>query len=394
MKEDTYCRQREQNDCEEQGCFPEQRREAKIPRLQTNQFESQSAAKVVGGNRVGHQLPLHQFKKSAPPPQPDNARINPTEKDLEGYVVKAHEEMEKIWPKDKKTVPPMEPVNCCLLAHRHYCLWEPPPTTPIRLLIMAESHAKTDQSIVNAPVAAPHYKANLPHCGHLNLVHCLSYGESWLLNQEKFQALSKTARLGTSRGTSQFWRMLAALSGDLDCCDDDDDTFDRLDDEFELKHNFVLLESKNISGELRLRAKLRVMADLKRRGILLVDCSATPFYCGGGTEKRISKTGNPYTTPRFKFPSGDYKKLMKISWNEYSKYLLHYYKPEKFLVLGKAVVEALTVEEIEKEVALCGSNYLGYIKHPSCPGQMGKRFRESLRAFRAMGLECEPGNGH
>lgn len=310
--------------------------------------------------------------------------------DLEARVVEAHQAIQKVWPSDSPNVAPLEPVDCCLLAHQYYSLWEPSPSSchdrPVNLLLMAESHAATAQSLVGAQINEK-FKADVPHLGHLNVVHCLSYGESWLLEQIP-KNLSKSALRGILMGTRQFWKLLAALSGDLDV---KDNGYDPLQSEETFKSAFRHIEGTEPQfREKRLQAKLSIREGLKKRGILLVDCSATPIYAGGGTKKYTNKkTGKEYTSRENKLPEKDVHKVIRAAWNCYSKYLLRRYRPREFLLLGLRIEKAIGKDAIQQEAVDCGSNYLGARHHPSWNKILGSKFLPKLREYRALGKQCE-----
>lgn len=95
---------------------------------------------------------------------------------LEGRVEKAHAAISRLWPSGE-SIPPLESVDCCILAHRYYNdVWVPHNSTDgsVKLMIMAESHASTSSSLVGAPYAHGCKNVQALHLGHLNLVHCLS----------------------------------------------------------------------------------------------------------------------------------------------------------------------------------------------------------------------------
>jgi hypothetical protein len=54
------------------------------------------------------------------------------------------------------------------------------------------------------------------HYGHKNLVNCVSYGRSWLLDSSQMLSLTDGKRKSVSMGTNQFWRVLSTLVGNCD----------------------------------------------------------------------------------------------------------------------------------------------------------------------------------
>lgn len=81
-------------------------------------------------------------------------------------------------------------------------------------MIMAESHASTAASLVGEPCVLGRELQSFHR--HLNLVHCLSYGEPWMLPKVRLECLTPTIRRGIESGTQQFWRVMSALAGELD----------------------------------------------------------------------------------------------------------------------------------------------------------------------------------
>ena len=307
-------------------------------------------------------------------------------------ILVTHKIMVKVWPTNSAKIPPLEPITCSFMAHNYYKLWEPPPEVGVRLLIMAESHNTTDSTILERKIDPSRNPLlqELPHIGHLNVVHCLSYGESWLLDVDD-EELEKTVRLGAKAVTRQFWKLLAALAGDLDFKENETDPLLTQD----YKSVFSHLEGcEEAHRKQRLSSKLSIIERLKKRGILLVDCSATPLYKGGNNVKRINqRTGKEYYTKENKLSPIDYNNAIRAAWYNYSKHLIRHYGPKKFLILGKSVEQAITVKEVEKMTGKCGAAYLGAMNHPSCNTSLGAvRFIPYLQQFRELGRACEEQN--
>jgi hypothetical protein len=278
-------------------------------------------------------------------------------------------------------------------------------TPGIQLLIMAESHAATDPSIVGERIDFTSEGSNqdLLNCfniGHLNLVHCLSYGEGWLLPEKEIGYLNSTSKRGIATGTKQFWRALAALSGEFDFNNDSTTKKAKLTEKDPLGNEDETLASFNskfahfeaqqkrdiLSGERRLAAKANIIQALRKRGILLVDVSPVPIYAGGGTETIINKTtGKPYTTKKNKLPMETYNKIIRAAWNNYAKYLLQRYRPKNVLLFGLNLEKAIGRPVIQKEIEAVNGTYLGARQHPSYNCIQGRKFIPSLRQFRDLG---------
>jgi hypothetical protein len=75
-----------------------------------------------------------------------------------------------------------------ILANAHHI--HGVPEGRVKLLVLAESHAKTEISALGMALRAP-VEGMDASLRHINLVHCLSYGEPSLLGQEQSDAVLK-----------------------------------------------------------------------------------------------------------------------------------------------------------------------------------------------------------
>lgn len=323
-------------------------------------------------------------------------KLEAQEAKLEQCVVNAHAEISKVWPKSKD-VARLEPLESCILAHNYYRIWMPyklgasNKLPPVKLMIMAESHSSTNSSIVGAPCSDALDESL--HIGHLNLIHSLSYGESWLLSEEQLKRLPQGEQRAISGGTKQFWRSLSAVGGELD-------VDGRVGSDY-LQGKNVTTEDLNaafshIEGakkddteevrEERLAAKITLVHKLRERGILLVDTSPVPIYTGGGVVTRFNKkTGTPYKSRANKLPVPVYKKVIEVAWHLYAKHLIQHYRPENVLMFGINVEKAIGKSVIEEEVNSVGGLYLGATQHPSYNKIQGYKFTPSLIYLRDVG---------
>jgi hypothetical protein len=195
----------------------------------------------------------------------------------------------------------------------------------------------------------------------LNLVHCLPYGESWLLSGGHLNALTKTERLGMKNGTVAFWKLLAVLAGRLDVAtNEDDDPLDRPHDCF----NFLTAKANR---DDRLRDKKDILSRLKERRIALVDASLVPIFKGGNrTFHKNKTTGLPYYT------STNYLKEHKLTdlhfrtcWTYYAKIMIEQHRPRHVLILSKTLERAIGKNEIMNTVQAYGGRYHDVRIHPS-----------------------------
>jgi hypothetical protein len=311
---------------------------------------------------------------------------------LEDCVRTCHAQISEVWrPENNQGIPPLEPLDSCLLAHRYYDVWFPSTEKiPVKLLLIAESHAATDASIVNGRCTenVSHiFREEELHIGHLNLVHSLSYGESWLLGTDVMDKLPEKVRKSTSHGTRQFWRVLSALAGQLDETDVLERNFDfGCPSTQDLNEAFAHLEGSTVHDqEQRVNSKIEIIFRLRRMGILLVDMSPVPIYASGGMKTCVNKNrGNPYQTRANKLPAKLYKEVINIAWNTYAKYLITHYSPENVLIFGVGMEKAIGPHVISSHVAAQSGHYVGVIQHPSYNCIQGRFFALALRYLRSV----------
>jgi hypothetical protein len=233
--------------------------------------------------------------------------------------------------------------------------------------------------------------AAMVDAGHVNVVHQFSYGELQLLPEEVRNFLSQKDRQTIQGGTYQFWKLVTILSGKADVKKDGTDP---LCDESTMKRfmeTCPVTKSNNTTLTDRIRAKVDIINALKRRGILLIDCSVHPIYKGFTVKETNKKTGKPYTTKKNKLPIQNQEMVLRASWENYTKYLVESYQPDKLLILGKTVEKAIGGEANIRE-AMRASNieYLGARHHPSYNHlQSYEKFGPHLKFYRNLGLECE-----
>ena len=238
----------------------------------------------------------------------------------------------------------------------------------VRLLIIAESHARTNNSIVGAKI-----KDNLPgledyhhHCGHLNLIHALSYGETQLLkgdhNQEK---AAKT-------GTPQFWKLFMALAGQFDVNENGEDPLESITVKLACQ---AILDKDPVA---RIKNKLRIEQLLTERGIVLVDLSPVAFYLSSGSIKRINQTtGKVYTDRAARLSDLELSTLSRQAYDHYMRPLLEYAKPKTILMLGKGMAKRLGKERTH----LFGSDF-DVMTHPSANQHQSEKMMDFLVSIR------------
>jgi hypothetical protein len=286
---------------------------------------------------------------------------------LEECAIKAHTEIAKIWPKDKMQVDVCDQESA-ILANAHYI--HGVPEGRVKLLVLAESHAKTEISALGMVLRAP-VEGMDASLRHINLVHCLSYGEPWLLGQEQSDAVLKEQK-GIGSGTPEFWKVLSTLAGEAD--------EKYLETPADLRQNFKHLQrgqkgKKNGEKERqeRINNKLHVLNKVKERGIVFADISPTAIYVGGGTKMVANKkTGIKYFTPRVTFPAKSKKEILRAAWDHYSRHLVEELRPDYLMILGIANYEAIGEAELVRVTKPLGTKVLPPALHPSCSGKSSK----------------------
>jgi len=315
----------------------------------------------------------------------------------------------------------------------------PPPK--VRLLIMSESPAFTSRDLLDAGKDGD----------YVNLVHCLAYGEPTLLSSSSSSSSLDSNCAGDERplsspsfatvplqiaadsslpplnssdmrkvkqGTPAFWRLLAVLAGKVSSPPAPATTSghstrfatrkrtqeqqkvrltqaavhqnnDPLSDKDSFDSFFRLLQSKSATdAPARIRFKRSILARLKASGIALIDCSPMPIYIGVGSIRvRNKTTGKAYTTPKVKLNRFVKDELTLLAYREYSSKLIHEIRPERLLILGKSIEQAIGLRTLQDTMPP-GCVVLPTLPHPSCCQMMGYNYAPSLRAIRSYAEEA------
>jgi hypothetical protein len=327
--------------------------------------------------------PVHQLSG-----KPSNHRVKKLEAGrnlarLEQCAINAHAEIAAIWPK-KETKTDVCDKESAILANAHYV--DGVPEGRVKLLVLAESHAKTDPSALGMELKV-HVDgldtSTQRNLRHINLVHCLSYGEAWLLGEEQAGKVLKKQK-AISSGTPEFWKVMSILAGETD--DKDLDTND------DLKTNFTHLQKgskkgskKNASKQQleRINNKVNVLKKMKDRGIVLADISPTAIYVGGGTKLVANKTtGKNYFTNNVTFPAKSKKAILRTAWDHYSRHIVEELRPDYLMILGVANYDAIGEAELLRVTNQIGTQLLPRIQHPSCSGKSAEKKPEMYRQIR------------
>jgi hypothetical protein len=133
--------------------------------------------------------------------------------------------LDEIWPKDKSEFKTTVSTACVVDTYYRDSL---PSGSPVQLMIVSESpcHTRGDlpemQLNLNALKEAGIDGYDGP-LSHMNLVHCLTYGESWAIKEESKAASTQDKMKQVGTGTWKFWKVLATLAGMADVRNSGDD---------------------------------------------------------------------------------------------------------------------------------------------------------------------------
>ena len=222
-----------------------------------------------------------------------------------GLLRSAHFAVQRLLPKGD-----CEDWDVVELARRYYNFWRPKHT---KVILLAESHAfTTKERAFTGPgldVGILQDIYNGPH-GFLNLVYCLAYGEN--------EALSGQAVDKSNKGTPQFWTLLAACSRGVEHV-----ATTASKKEFSSPFAADLLKGGGLPVKQRLKAKLEVLEDLKRRGIWLLDASIFGWYISqpqsyarSSISNEVHRKQKSRPPPELKVPS------LVLSWELFTKHLV------------------------------------------------------------------------
>jgi hypothetical protein len=144
------------------------------------------------------------------------------------------------------------------VCRTYYDYWRP---DEVKVILLAESHAHTNQ---DRAFDGPKFNRTLLKdaydgpCDFISLVYCLAYGEN--------ESLTPSMKDKNNKGTTQFWTLFAAIDRGVDHvapCKPGKD--------FASPFAADVLKGGGLPFEERLRAKLKILENLKRRGIWLLD---------------------------------------------------------------------------------------------------------------------------
>jgi len=236
------------------------------------------------------------------------------------------------------------------LATRYAMYWRPKKP---RIILLAESHVFTTlERASKGPILASSISTD-EYDGprqFISLVYCLAYGENDAL--EKFPAFPECDY--PNKGTPQFWTLLAACArGELAIQDAMSKQAKNGVKGKPTSFALDLLKAGKLPWIERVRAKLKILKDLKRRGVWLIDCSVVGWYISQPPKYRKTRvTKEIHRSCKERPPKNLKAPTLIMSWEIYTKHLVREAANDGCLKLvipiGKEVEAALTRERIQE----------------------------------------------
>jgi hypothetical protein len=197
----------------------------------------------------------------------------------------------------------IEPLESVKLVKQYREYWKP---DKVKIILLAESHVFTSDDDRNKKtielVELPYYPTQ-----YAKFVYCLSYGEKDLLVEKNNQGRD---------GTPGFWKVLYSCKNHIN-------------------HNSDFRPIlKKTPFDKRIMNKIRLLTELKAKGIWLVDSSIIGLYKDGAKLSRM-------------------KEIIKLSWDYYIRDQIEEMHPEYIICIGKDVAK---VVETDLKIIM-GDNY-------------------------------------
>ncbi|MDC0195344.1 hypothetical protein OAJ80_00260 [Candidatus Thioglobus sp.] len=191
-----------------------------------------------------------------------------------------------------------EPYESVELIEQYRQYWCP---EKVNVILLAESHVFTSNYDRSFKLIVSkddnEFLKDYPN-SYAKFVYCLAYGEETLTKGDNHPAKAD--------GTPQFWKILYSCINKV-----------------ESNESFSpVLKSGTKSAPERIRNKIKLLLELKKQGIWLVDASIIALY-----NKGIK-------------PSNDvFNEVIKTSWNHYTKHLILDANPNHVIIVGKGVAK-------------------------------------------------------
>ncbi len=259
----------------------------------------------------------------------------------------SHKIMESFLPKGD-----CEDFDVMKVAESYYTYWRP---EQVKVILLAESHVFTErQRVLEGPGLDPLLMKQIGYNGptkHLSLIYSLTYGENDAFDiRQSMEEYDKKRNMGTP----QFWSILAA------CSRGTNKTFEfvskKCSRNIKTKFSADLMKQGGLSCEERLTAKLKILNDLKGRGIWLIDTSLLGWYIPQPQMyKRSSITNDVHKVSKDRPPKKFKAPALKLSWESYTKHVVREAANEGYLKLvvpigmevGKTIGKTRFMDAIE-----------------------------------------------
>lgn len=207
----------------------------------------------------------------------------------------------------------IEPLESIKLVEQYREYFRP---DKVRVILLAESHVRTtdmDRQILVPPFSSlPGYPEH-----YAKFVYCLAYGERELTKDENHPRRD---------GTPQFWKIF----------------FSCLNLVTENREFAPVQITRTPCLEERIQNKIKILQDMKRRGIWLVDTSIVGLY--KNQRQKVSKM----------------REILNISWNNYTKRVVMDSHPDYVICIGKGL-DKIVKEDLKVNI---GENYFHILGQP------------------------------
>jgi hypothetical protein len=181
-------------------------------------------------------------------------------------------------------------VLAAVAAHRAY--WRP---AEVRLLVLSESHVLTRESELAVKVPLAVFGHPEAPTSFVRLLYCLGYGERDLCD----------GHLQGNAGSPQFWKL---VTGGLDEA-----------------RSASVVERSEPDFMRRLTAKLRVLEELKARGVWLLDACPLALYAASQPKPRMAMLAQ----------------AMELAWPAYTRAAIREAAPRAVMIVGKMVHDGI-----------------------------------------------------
>ena len=181
-------------------------------------------------------------------------------------------------------------VLAAVAAHRAY--WRP---AEVRLLVLSESHVLTRESELAVKVPLGVFGHPQAPTSYVRLLYCLGYGERDLCD----------GRLQGNAGSPQFWKLITAGLDETQCAS--------------------VVERTEPDFITRLTAKLRVLEELKARGVWLLDACPVALYAASQPKPRMAMLAQ----------------ALELAWAAYTREAVREAAPRSVMIVGKMVHDGI-----------------------------------------------------